>query len=219
MQQSIGKQIKNYNRQKLVNITELSYTSVSKHLSNYIQLGFTFMFNIAKITPKIRIYLPLESWFFPPRLIFFSFFTLTLFWVTILGQLSTLASTNYAEQAMSSQQMSYQENSITLNSEELKRPLYLKIETSTNTKITGEISLKTAHNYEESDRAIATLKNNLNIDLSPLLQPGKNTIEIMGSYEPKSAAVTVQLEGKNTQSTTSTQGTGIVQQKLIIHVL
>lgn len=173
------------------------------------------MSNIAKIKPN----LPFKSLFSASGFMFFSIFILTLLWVSIIGQLSTLALTNDAEQALSSEPMSYQENSLTLNSEELKRPLYLKIESSTNTQMSGEISLKIADNYEEGDRAISNLKNNLSINLSSLLQPGKNTISIVGSYEPQTAAVTVKLQGKNTQSSTVTQGTGILQQKLIIHVL
>lgn len=88
---------------------------------------------------------------------------------------------------------------------------------STNPQDLYEAGAKLAEN-EQWTEAIANLKNNLKIDLSPLLQPVINGIAIVGNYQPHSNSITVKLQGNNTQSTTSTGGNGKIQQKLIINV-
>ena len=135
--------------------------------------------------------------------------TLSILFVGAIWQFSTAAHINYPKVLLS--QQSYQETLVSLSSKELNRPLYLEIATFQDTKLTGKVLIE--------EQTIAKLKNNLNIDLSSQLHPGKNTIEIIGSYEPKSNSVTVTVKSEHTQSTTSTGGNGIVRQKLIIDVL
>lgn len=124
-------------------------------------------------------------------------------------QLSSAASNKHSEVLF--KQQSYQETTITVSNNEYKHPLYLEIKTPKDTKLTGKVFLE--------EQTIAKLNNNLTIDLSPQLQSGKNTIEIIGNYEPESNLVTVTVKSKHTQSTTSTGGNGIVRQKLIIDVI
>lgn len=147
----------------------------------------------------------------PQRLILLSSVTLTLLIFAVGCQSFSSASENYPPQKSSVRQVSYQENSISLNSAELEQPLFIEITTSSNTRLVGKILLE--------DREIAPLKNNLKLDLSSLLHPGKNAFAIVGNYQPQSSSITVKLQGKNTQSTTSTGGNGKIQQKLIIDVL
>ena len=159
-----------------------------------------------KIMPKTNMAIT----FVLRRAIFLSLIIIPSLFVGVGCQLSTPASENNREGLLIEGQVSYQENSISLNSAELEQPLYLKITTSNNTKLIGQIFLE--------DQALAELKNNLTIDLSPLLQPGKNLVSITGNYEPKSNSVSVKLQGKNSQSTTSTEGDGTIHQKLIIRL-
>ena len=149
--------------------------------------------------------------FFTQRSIFLSFIIASSLLLNVACQRSTSVLENHPEGLLIDQQVSYQENTISLNSDELQQPLYLKITAAKNTKLFGKILLE--------DKAIANLKDNLTINLSGLLKPGKNIISITGNYEPKSNSVSVKLQGENTQSTTSTGGNGILQQKLIINVL
>ena len=146
-----------------------------------------------------------------PRSIFLSFVILSSLFLNVACQFLTPVSENNPEELLIEQQVSYQENTISLNSNELQQPLYLEITAPKNTKLVGKILLE--------DKAIANLRNNLTINLSSSLKSGKNTISITGNYEPESNSVSVKLQGKNTQSTTSTGGSGILQQKLIINVL
>lgn len=125
-----------------------------------------------------------------------------------IWQLSSAASNKHSEVLF--KQQSYQETTISVDGRG-DRSLYLTIETPKNTKLTGKVLLE--------EQTIAKLKNNLTVDLSPQLQSGKNTLEIIGNYEPKSNSITVTVKNKNTQSTTSTGGNGIIRQKLIIDVI
>ncbi|WP_150109199.1 hypothetical protein [Stanieria cyanosphaera] len=111
---------------------------------------------------------------------------------------------------MINRQTSYQENTISLSKQELQQPLYLKIKTSDTTILSGKISFK--------KRTIVPLKNNLNLDLSTLLLPGKNEIELIGNYTPINNSISIEIQGKTTSISTSTAGSGILQQKLIIDV-
>ncbi|AFZ38279.1 hypothetical protein Sta7437_4846 (plasmid) [Stanieria cyanosphaera PCC 7437] len=129
---------------------------------------------------------------------------------TSFAQSAIFASNNNFQKSLINRQTSYQENTISLSKQELQQPLYLKIKTSDTTILSGKISFK--------KRTIVPLKNNLNLDLSTLLLPGKNEIELIGNYTPINNSISIEIQGKTTSISTSTAGSGILQQKLIIDV-
>ena len=145
------------------------------------------------------------------RLLILSCAIFSLSFLNVACQSSISVLENNSAEILSDRQVSYQENSISLNRVELEQPLYLEITTSNDTQLIGNIVLE--------DKAIASLENNLKLDLSTLLKSGSNTIVIVGTYQPQSNFITVKLQGQNTQSTSSTGGNGKIRQKLTIDVL
>jgi hypothetical protein len=140
----------------------------------------------------------------------FSLLVFFLFSTVLWKQSQVLSLENISDREASNRQISYQENLIDLSSKELQHPLLLKIEASDVNTLSGQITI--------GDRTIATLKNNLIVDLSSWLHFGTNTIEIIGRYQPKNNSITVDIKGRTINTTTSSGGSGILQQKLIINV-
>lgn len=101
---------------------------------------------------------------------------------------------------------------INLSSDELQESYVLKISGSRyNSQLTGNIKL--------NGLIIAKLTDNsTQINLSPLLNKGKNTINIIGNYTPITSAFKVELIGVNTQVTQENTGNGNIENTLIVYV-
>lgn len=104
-----------------------------------------------------------------------------------------------------------QETSISLSSDELRKPHYLQVKSLTAaSKVTGRIEL--------NGKYIKAIDRSTQIDLSPWLTPGKHTVKITGQYYPSNAIVEVKFSGTNTQISQQTSGNGYINQTLIIEV-
>ncbi len=101
---------------------------------------------------------------------------------------------------------------INLSIDEFKEKYLLKIRGSRHTDLlTGNIKL--------NGIIIAKFTNNsTQINLSPVLKKGKNTIDIMGSYTPITSAFKLELIGINTRVTQENTGNGNIANTLIIYV-
>ncbi len=105
-----------------------------------------------------------------------------------------------------------QQTTINLSLADLRQACMLTIKaTNPATRLTGQIKL--------DGRLIQTLSDRPSeINLSSYLKPGKHQIEILGSYTPAHASITVELRGTGTQVTQQTGGSGQLNQLLMINV-
>ncbi len=109
---------------------------------------------------------------------------------------------------MSSEQT---KTSITLNADNLQQPCILSINSSGDI-LTAEIILdgkliKSLNNTSEAD-----------INLSPYLSRGVNTVKIKGNYSPASSLVSIKLMGDGTSASSQTSGSGTIEYTLLIDV-
>ena len=81
----------------------------------------------------------------------------------------------------------------------------LKIQGSSGARLSGRIVLN-GQTIKQLDRLP------LDLDLESYLQPGLNTIEVSGTYQPVTASVTLELEGPNTSLVQTTSGSGRLNQ-------
>lgn len=93
-----------------------------------------------------------------------------------------------------------QKATITIKKNHLKEPYILSIDSQTEW-IDARIDLNGEVLQELTNRSTR-------INLSSLLQPGKNTIEISGEYGPTESTVTVELQGPDTRVNHQTTGSG-----------
>jgi hypothetical protein len=123
--------------------------------------------------------------------------------VPVSSQESFMASASISQQT--------QKTTISLASEQLKNPYYLKVSTAgTDTQLTGQIKL--------NGKPLQTLSNNCAINFSPYLTSGTHAIEISGSYYPASDSVRIDFVGPDTEVGQQTGGSGDFNQTLIIQV-
>ncbi|HBE19984.1 MAG TPA: hypothetical protein DEG17_02465 [Cyanobacteria bacterium UBA11149] len=117
---------------------------------------------------------------------------------------------NLTDSAQSPQEL--QQSTISLNLSDLKQPQILQITTPrSTTELSGQIKI--------DGKAIQTLSNKgTEINLSPYLTRGRHIVEISGNYSPSSSSVKVEFTGTNTQNTQQTEGSGEINQILIINV-
>ncbi len=105
-----------------------------------------------------------------------------------------------------------QESTINISSANLRRPYTLRVSTATaGARLNGEVRLNGA--------VVQRLRNNrTEINLSPRLSRGSNTIEISGTYRPASSSVRIEFVGSNTRISQQNQGSGSLNQTLTVNV-
>lgn len=105
-----------------------------------------------------------------------------------------------------------QETSITLDSENLREPYFLKITASPSLSyLSGSVSC--------NGKIIHLLGNQMTkINLSPYLKQGRNKVVIVGRYSPSNTVVDIELVSANSQVTQSTSGSGLLNQSILIEV-
>lgn len=105
-----------------------------------------------------------------------------------------------------------QESTINISSNNLRKPNTLIISgTTPGTQLNGDVRVNGV--------VVQRLRNNrTQINLSPRLSKGSNTIEISGGYRPTTSSVQILLSGPNTRISQQTQGNGILNQTLIVNV-
>lgn len=100
---------------------------------------------------------------------------------------------------------------ISVDSTNMSQPYILRISAPEGTQLTGQVTL--------NGRVITELKDNqTEINISPLLSKGTQTIKISGTYQPAQSSVKIEISGPNTQLSQETSGYGILDQSLIINV-
>jgi len=105
-----------------------------------------------------------------------------------------------------------QESTINISSNNLRKPNTLIISgTTPGTQLNGDVRINGV--------VVQRLRNNrTQINLSPRLSRGNNTIEISGGYSPTSSSVQILFSGPNTRISQETEGNGILNQTLIVNV-
>jgi hypothetical protein len=104
----------------------------------------------------------------------------------------------------------YQHDSFNLDAASLKQPHILSINTSGD-ELTGEITVngrvvKHIHRSKEQ------------INLSPFLSVGKQTVAISARYAPASSSASVELSGPDTNVSQQTSGNGVLKYTMTVTV-
>ena len=103
-----------------------------------------------------------------------------------------------------------QHNSFNLNAANLSQPHILSIKTSGN-QLTGEITV--------NGKLVKRLnKNSENINISPFLSVGEQTVKISARYAPASSSVNVGLSGPGTNVLQQNSGNGILNYTMDVTV-
>ena len=106
---------------------------------------------------------------------------------------------------------SKQETIIDLSLDELKQDCFLKIIADEGVNLTGYIQV--------NDKLVQKItENKTQIFISKLLQKGKNTIEIIGNYDPPDSEIKIEFIATNTEVTQQISGDGHIQGALTIYV-
>jgi hypothetical protein len=132
--------------------------------------------------------------------------------ITILG-VSILPSQSHPFLGMGNELISQarQETSVNVNSADLRRPHILRVSSTNNAYLTGNIKL--------NGKTIASLAGNgKEINLSSYLQRGVNIIDVSSQYNPIDATVKVEFSGPSTSVSQQTSGKGKLEQKIIVRV-
>ena len=105
-----------------------------------------------------------------------------------------------------------QETTISLSSEDLFEPHWLRIKSSSSLSyLSGSISC--------NGRVIKYLGNGTTeVDLSPYLRSGRNNVVVLGRYSPSITMIDVDFDGPNNQVSQSISGSGILNQNIRINV-
>ncbi len=112
----------------------------------------------------------------------------------------------YSRQSRGSNLSQTQETGITVDPDQL---LALEVWGDRGTYINAEIVI--------DGTVVETIRGNYTaIDLSSYLNPGKNEIEIIGNYTPANSNIYVELTGDRNTVRHETQGTGRLNQTLIL---
>ncbi len=121
------------------------------------------------------------------------------------------SSRNYSRSSSTSTHNgSCQQASINVDSKNLGLPYILNIKIS-GTQLTGQVKV--------NGRIIKQFNSNNNqLNLSPFLSIGKNTIEILAPYSPSLTFMRVELLGPDTRVFQQTSGTGVLSHTLIVIV-
>ena len=137
---------------------------------------------------------------------------ITLILLTILG-VSILPSQSHPFLGMGNQLISQsrQETSVDVDLADLRQPHILKVSSTNNAYLTGNIKL--------NGKVIANLAGNgKEINLSSYLQKGVNVIDVSSQYSPIYATIKVEFSGPGTTVSQQTSGKGTLEQKIIVRV-
>ena len=105
---------------------------------------------------------------------------------------------------------SYQQAAVNVDSQNLVLPYILNIKIS-GTQLTGQVKV--------NGRIIKQFNSNDNqLNLSPFLSIGKNTIEILAPYSPSLTFMGLELLGPDIRVVQQTSGTGVLSHTLIVIV-
>lgn len=108
----------------------------------------------------------------------------------------------------SSQNGSEQQAAVNIDSQNLELPYLLSVNIS-GTQLTGKIKV--------DGKVIKRLNNNNNrFNLSPYLSIGKNTIEVLAQYLPRSSSIGVEFLGSDTRVVQKTGGNGVLRYILTV---
>lgn len=121
--------------------------------------------------------------------------------VPIITGNSILADVTQAQQT--------QETTISISSNDLRKPHVLSVSASTS-QLTGRVKL--------DGEWLQNLNNGIQINLSPYLTRGTHTITIVGNYAPANASVEINFTGPNTHVNQQISGSGSIDQTLTIEV-
>lgn len=138
--------------------------------------------------------------------------TLAAFLTAILAATMPLIDRNPVIASATGIKQNSQTVTISLREYDLNNPHVLTVSAEQSwTRITGQIEL--------NGRQLQSLNNSrTQINLSPLLTSGVNTLKIKGNYNPRNSSVKIELRGENTQISQQTGGNGILNQVIIIDV-
>lgn len=100
---------------------------------------------------------------------------------------------------------------INLNSANLGQPYILSISATSGTQLTGQITINGTVFKDLKDSSVE-------VDVSPLLAKGTQTIKITGNYQPVESSVEIKLSGPGIEVSQQTSGNGIIDQTLIVNV-
>ena len=125
---------------------------------------------------------------------------------------NTVGHRQYARSSSSSSSNnSSQQAFVNLDSENLKRPYIVSVNTSAK-ELTGIVTAQ--------GKVIKQLNSDrTQFNLSPYLSVGKNTIEILAQYSPSSSEIEVKLVGLDTKVVQQTRGSGVLTYTLTVMVL
>ena len=130
-------------------------------------------------------------------------------WLAIIFPVNAGNIDDYIYQNQNSQQL--QESSINLDVNDLRGSNILKIVNLGNGDLKGEVKL--------GGKKIRELNSNITeINVSSLLKPGKNILEITGVYSPINSSIEVNFVGSDTVISQETGGSGKLNQRLIIYI-
>lgn len=117
---------------------------------------------------------------------------------------------NWAERIAES--YSVQESSLELERADLRDPYTLTVRPSAETiQLKGTILL--------NGKTLKPLSNGvIQINLSPYLRQGRQTLQVMGRYRPVEASVEIALIGPSAETTQTIGGNGILNQTILITV-
>ena len=100
---------------------------------------------------------------------------------------------------------------INLDSANLGQPYILSVSATSGTQLTGQITI--------NGTVVKDLKDSsVELDVSPLLPKGTQTIKITGNYQPVESSVEIKLSGPGIEVSQQTSGNGIIDQTLIVNV-
>lgn len=104
------------------------------------------------------------------------------------------------------------ETILSLNAEELSEPHWLRVRSSSSLSyLSGSIFC--------NGRIIKHLNNGTTeVDISPYLRSGENSISILGRYSPSITMIEIELTGPSNQVSQSASGDGDIQSNIVIDV-
>lgn len=131
---------------------------------------------------------------------------------------SSSSSQSFSQSSSSSQSVNKSSSSsqsgvleINIDSANLAQPYILSVSATSGTQLTGQITI--------NGTVVKDLKDSsVEIDVSPLLAKGTQTIKITGNYQPVESSVEIKLSGPGIEVSQQTSGNGIIDQTLIVNV-
>ena len=120
------------------------------------------------------------------------------------------SSSGYTSQ-QSTSSSGHQSNTLTLSKANLSKPHVLSIKTS-GKRLIGKIIIN------DGELVKQLRGNKVEIDLSPYLSVGENTVEINARYTPASSSVDIEMNGPQTNVSQQNSGNGVLSSEMKIMV-